>query len=220
MNMTDGHGVSSGPLREEEPLFCSWACLALPGWFIRYTIIIPTQNRLFFFFLQHSSLIRLINNDFPRCLMGTGKRKPCSTSPKGEKFDDGMKFIFQHPALTSLKASEADPSAYCPTERWSSVMVSAQLRSSRGEMTHFMGNHCGQQVDRRAAGSLGNSKLIRVWCSGKEGHVFNTREAGQQTSSFQGHSLPISACADTSRSRRHLGRRGTVRMSVKIRKKH
>lgn len=94
--------------------------------------------------------------------MGMCKPKPHSTSPKGEKFDDGMKFIFQHPALTSLKASEADPSAYCPTERWSSVMVSAQLRSSRGEMTHFMGNHCGQQVDRRAAGSLGNSKLIRV----------------------------------------------------------
>lgn len=94
--------------------------------------------------------------------MGTCKPKPCRTSPKREKFDDGVKFIFQHPALTSLEASEADPSAYCPTERWSSVMVSAQLRSSRREMTHFMGNHCRQQVDRRAAGSLGNSKLIRV----------------------------------------------------------
>lgn len=41
-------------------------------------------------------------------------------------------------------------------------MSSAQLCSRRGEMTHLVGNHCGQHVDRRAAGSLCNSKLIRA----------------------------------------------------------
>lgn len=46
-------------------------------------------------------------------------------------------------------------------------------------MTHFVGNHCGQRVDRRAARSLGNSKLIRAYCSGGEGHVFITRERGK-----------------------------------------
>lgn len=71
--------------------------------------------------------------------------------------------------------------SYRGNESRSSGMVSAHLRLRRGEMTHLVGNRCGRHVDRRATGSLGNSKFIRAQCSCRKGRV-QLERAGQPTS--------------------------------------
>lgn len=215
--MTDGRGVFPGSLERRGTTFLQ---LSLPcfTWMIHKIHNYNSYSKIAFCFLQHSSLIPLINNDFLVALMGTCKPKPHSTSPKGEKFDDGMKFIFQHPALLLWKPLR-QTLLLTVLQRDGHLYGLCTAASSRGEWhiswettvdSKWTEGRQGRQVIQS---SLEYNALARkVMCS-----IHEKRDSRPLPSKA---TVCSSLHVQTPPSRRHLGRGGTVRRRWKIRKKH